>query len=570
MSVPACPLWQDFVAALETAAGVPQANTSSVQPPLPQRADAAVRKLRMQGDGALRNAVAKSLGLHKHQKAPPQTQALARIWFPLTITTNYDSLYADAFESTWSERGRGFRIKREIQVRGRSAGDCQDVLRSLRSPSEPLLWAIQGYLGDWILADDSAENPANQLVVGHHDYRRVTHRDSHFRKAFAEVFRSRSLLFLGSSLAEPYILELFSEVLEFYGTNPQYHFAFVKRDEGNADFLRTRFNIDVLEYDDYSDLPVWIDQLAAALNAANAGVRSRQYTLAAPLPKPSPAVSSRSASGTTPDRAPAIRYQIAATDLEIVYGALTLPEESTACTAVSAGMSLLGQRYLSAAIRDLVQEGLIRYADFSMVPLAKTGPSVDRFGMSPLYCVVTRNDTGERDLRIIGMAMEILCDRADADGFTVVQTQLFAVGQGAAFPGPYSLVTMIRAFAGWRRAHPASTLRLSLHVIDTDVRLDIDSGRIDVLELLSCEEVRFWVEVRFDGQEAERHIEYRAIDTTLGEIAERFHASGPLWQADVIPSPTRRQNVINLDASSLKLTLADLGIVPGSTLRFSR
>jgi hypothetical protein len=395
-------------------------------------------------------------------------------------------------------------------------------------------------------------------VVGHHDYRRATHRDGHFRKAFAEVFRSRSLLFLGSSLAEPYMLDLFGEVLEFYGANPQYHFAFVRRGEGNADFLRTRFNIEVLEYDDYEDLPRWLNRLRNALNAPVPGMHSRRYTLAAPPPE------------KTPLTAPAPRGESGACDLEIVYSALPLPAGPEACTALSAGVGSEGQRYLSASIRALIEKAHLEYPGFRMVSKTETAPCVDRFGETPLYCVVTRNDTGARDLRVLGAAMEMLCDRAALDGFETVHTQLFAVGRGRAFPGPFSLVTMIRAFAGWRRAHPEAGLRLVLHVIDPDVRLDIDSGRIDVLELLSCEEVRFWVEIRHDGLEAERHIELRSPETTLGEIAERYHAASPHWRAEALPAPTHLQRLLPLTPETLSLPLTEIGIVPGSTLRFRR
>ena len=45
-----------------------------------------------------------------------------------------------------------------------------------------------------------------ELVVRHAEYRRAANRVPHFRRRFAELFRTRSLLFLGSGLAEPYFL----------------------------------------------------------------------------------------------------------------------------------------------------------------------------------------------------------------------------------------------------------------------------------------------------------------------------------------------------------------------------
>ena len=56
-----------------------------------------------------------------------------------------------------------------------------------------------------------------EVVVGHADYRRVALRSEGFRRTFAEVFRQRSLLFVGSGLTDRYLLDLFGQIVELYG-----------------------------------------------------------------------------------------------------------------------------------------------------------------------------------------------------------------------------------------------------------------------------------------------------------------------------------------------------------------
>ena len=129
------------------------------------------------------------------QTIPPQTLSLSRLSWPLVLSTNYDNCYAAAFHKSFPER--------HLAIVGRDAEDCQRVLTSLSTAGRSLLWALQGYLKDLPYSDlPSIVTPDldAQLVVGHEEYRRVTYRALHFRRAFAEVFRQRSLLFLGAGI----------------------------------------------------------------------------------------------------------------------------------------------------------------------------------------------------------------------------------------------------------------------------------------------------------------------------------------------------------------------------------
>src|SRR5262245_53101752 len=105
-SVPACPLWPEFVENLETLAGLRPKSVKSKSPVtqssqhLIRRAAHAVRRLKNEGDvtfvevikGAIQSKKTKTscpFDIH----APPVSSALAGIWWPLVLTTNYDDWF---------------------------------------------------------------------------------------------------------------------------------------------------------------------------------------------------------------------------------------------------------------------------------------------------------------------------------------------------------------------------------------------------------------------------------------------------------------------------------------------
>jgi hypothetical protein len=87
-----------------------------------------------------------------------------------------------------------------------------------------------------------------QIVIGHEQYRRVTYREIHFRRAFAEVFRQRSLLFLGSGISETYLQDLFGEVIELFEPSTRPHYALLPDGAVDPDFMLSRFQITVTTY----------------------------------------------------------------------------------------------------------------------------------------------------------------------------------------------------------------------------------------------------------------------------------------------------------------------------------
>jgi SIR2-like domain len=262
MSRPLCRNWAELIEALERRAATAAPGGSAHWDNDRSRVHRAARALAsLQHDAgepvsqSIRATLAASAG-----SPPPQTVALAAMTWPLVLTANLYDLYVAAVHQRLlgtriGERPKTSDLERRtspVLVAGRSATDCHRVLCSLTHPAPPILWALQGYLGgqatidvrgkrhlyaDWSVPYGlTAPHPqdsgplASEIVVGHADYRRVASRAEGFRRTFAEVVRRRSLLFLGSGLAESYLLDLFGEIIELYGRAAHPHYAVARRD----------------------------------------------------------------------------------------------------------------------------------------------------------------------------------------------------------------------------------------------------------------------------------------------------------------------------------------------------
>ncbi|MSP60263.1 MAG: SIR2 family protein [Myxococcales bacterium] len=568
MSRDVCPSWDGFIAALERVAGLPAIAGST---DVVRRAHHAVRRLRSDGPVRFHAAVTEALGARRAE-APEQTRALAAIHWPLTITTNYDDLYlCEARVNQADEVADGGEA---MSVLGRGAGDCQRVLTSLREPCEPILWALHGFLGGQSRHGRRAGQSearrqvlAAELVVGHDEYRRVAHRDLHFRRAFAEVFRSRSLLFLGSSLTDPHLLGLFEEILEFAGPNSLPHFAALRKadiSESDRRFLQSRLNIWVLPLTDHGDLPSLLRALGREIGRGGRAARWG-YTL------------------------PGIASDGSEARLEIVNCAdagLPLPGAKE-CVAVNAGFdrrffpSKLGGPLLARARK----AGLL--PPTLQPPRLKAGSHVARFDDSPFFLVVARGgievgppqkegtggtSRGQRDVRVLARSTAELLDQAVAAGYETLHTEILGGGRRRTFPRRFALIEMVRGFARWHRARAVDDrrpVRLVIQVQRPDVLFDLASGRIEVTELLLCDDLRFWIEVAAGRPEMERQQVFFAGATPIGAVAQAVDVAGEGWSVAVIPRPACDEEPTPLAACGAR-TLEEAGVVPGCTLRFER
>ncbi len=578
LSAPACESWPGLVTSLEREARITAAPPSAGNPPqeLIRRANRAVRRLRTSDPehfpAAVRRALRVAEAAPGPMAAPPQTTALARLWWPLVITTNYDDLFLTSFEMV---HGR-----RQMDVVGRSPTDCQRVLDALYAPSSALLWALQGFfLGISSGEEVKAEHPlVRELVVGHEEYRRVTHREPHFRRAFGEVFRARSFLFVGSGLKEVYVLELLGEVLELLGASANPNFAFVKRGEVDPGFLYARFETMAIEYDDHAEVPGLLNRIADVVEQERARIVRWRYA--------------------APGRA-----RNEQSSLEIVRGRLPMPRTEE-CVALSVGgartMVFLG-RSSRAYLEDLgvVQKGAVHVAKpgapapasgpyaLPLFPRAEAPPEgnqgwrVARLPNVPAYLVRARTEKDEYALGLIAGAFEDLLTATAADGFETVRTTLIASGgrkirQGTSspeyhrrpYPAYYALIQMLRAYARFTQAVDAP-LRVVIYVVDRSVSFELESGRLDVTDLLTSDErLRFWTEARLEGGSLDRRLMTADENTTIGDIADALDLPLASWLVDVVPLPRLGAHTMHRIEEAHALTLADLDVVPGATLRF--
>jgi hypothetical protein len=128
---------------------------------------------------------------------------------------------------------------------------------------------------------------------------------------------------------------------------------------------------------------------------------------------------------------------------------------------------------------------------------------------------------------------------------------------------------MMRAIgAEWRRSPDAEVRRLTLYIVDPEVYMDLGSGRIDVAELLNCQDVRFWAEIATPSGGVERRLfQEDPQNRTLGNIAADLDISVENWEAEVTPPPDFEREILPL-ADKCGKKLEELGVVPGSTLHF--
>ena len=564
LSYPNCHLWPEFVKRLEKAAKIaaseenPSNYDEDDSDALIRQANTAVRKLRARNPDLFAWEVRKALWTKK-RNTPPATASLAGIWWPLVLTTNYDDLLLTDF--------REKQHPRQMDIVGRSAADCQRILTSLNSPSRALLWALQGFFGGPPGSDDGdLHQLKDELVVGHEEYRRVTHRALHFRRAFAEVYRSRQLFFLGSGLKEHYLRDLFNEILEVYGPCVYHHYALVKRGELNPDFMEANFQIKVIEYDDHAQVHKWLDQLGEAIKGER--YKTVRWTYAC-------------------QSQPTLHSVDQKIHLELVRSSLPTHLDENECLAVSAGGK--GDDYFfSVPIQGLLDRmglGGVKPATIEASGRnPQTNMNIGRFKNRPVYAVRARENGDTYSLNAIAAATMDLLDLGAQQGYKCILSQLLAAGGTSSdkeyrayrirpFPERFSLVQMISAYGRWRLDHDKkSSPQLSIYLPQPEVYLEISSGRFDVLELLTDPySLRFWVEIIWPAGRSERHLVDTKYNKIVAAVADRFNIPRQGWEIELIPPARKGDNIFKLEDRDIWANwIVELGVVPGSTMRFRR
>lgn len=513
--------------------------------------------LRRRRDGELAGALRRVLSASMGEAMPAQTTALARLDWPLMITTNYDDLLRRAYNRRLEDDARqrlatasgqtDIEVERVV-VAGRNARDCQQVSSSLDASTGPILWALQGFL-----ASDGEPPLEDEIVLGHEEYRRATHAQPHFRRVFAEVFRRRNFLFLGSGLAEPYFLDLFGEVIEFFGPNPAPHYA-LACDDLDDDFLSSRYNILVIRYGKYGELP---DLLGGLHKAASGDAPRQRYWgfhdrgLHSSIEDPD--------LGGSPIG-----------ELSIVTAPLPVPKQGRReCAVLSAGLLQAGSLYLSESMKNIVSAAARSRLNGRTGVRIPEGPVFfDLADAGGFAAIAAWKDYRTRDLRTIRPGVVHALAWAVAKGFDTVHMALIGAGHTRHFHPRFSLAEIIRGFRDWRGAQaPGQTaVRLIVHVVDTAAVRTLDAGSLDVLELLSARDLRFWLEI-LDGDRVERALLFRDEDEQVSALAEQYGVDGDDWAVEADPQPvTGGLETVEISRASLRR----LGVLPGATLRFTR
>lgn len=600
MSHPACPLWDGFVTRLEDQAGIlPDRFTSD---PV-ERAARAVRRIRHDPGRDIAEVV-RSVLVADPQEPPPQIKELARLHWPLVLSTNYDDFYPAAVDSVRERRKRrsGEMNEAPALLLGRSPEDCQKVLVALRRPEAPILWALQGYVGGQALAPTGmryAEFVADdepyqrkvqalhgELVVGHSEYRHVALASEPFRRAFAEVYRHRSLVFLGSGLSDRYFLDLFSEVIELHGPSPLPHFAFLVADKARADFLRQYFGIWVVRLSSHDELPLRLGALAARVHGAK--WRERRWVYG---------------------RTPGVVSRGAWVEPELTVVPAELPSDvgQDGCIVVSAG-GTPDRLHVSHVCSKLFEKWgrTLRTSDFERVddraeasipiwrhkevrsllavnarmnPWSRPGgrvrpldPTLSPIGMTPHP---TENSRTLRDIRLVEMATRQVVRIAGEFGYKHVHSMLLAAGGRRTFPRATSLMQMAR---GWARAslRDPQSPSLSVYVVDrdVDVLLDLQSGRLNLRLGLEPEVFEFWIEIHSARGLPERYLCCERADARLLDFTSEFDLESDDWSLQLDPAPT--VGWANWTIGGVRiwervyddfLSLERFGLLPGSVLR---
>ena len=452
---------------------------------------------------------------------PSQTKALAGAFWPLVITTNYDDVY-------WKATPKG-RQNPAPTVLGRDRRDCHEVLSSLDSGLEPLLWCIQGFVGGQKLAKpkdivrnrQKREQLLREVVLGYQQYQRATNDAPHFRRAFAEVCRRRSLLFLGSGITEDYLLNLFSEIRHHHGPSRRPHFALVKKDDCREDeyrFMELRLGIVPILYEDHTDLPKWLKMFTDEIR------------------KP-PFNPDEGETWKSPSQMIAANYRIGKgdgshIDLEIKYRALQKSDNEAMVISV-------GKDGNTPLLGGMAQDVLrLNNLEDSWKPHPKKPKLVFQHNKAQwLFAVAARKKSSDyRDLGIIPEALASGLEAA-AKCHSVIHVGAIASGPKRPWHPAHPFVQMlcgIRKFVASNNTGCAK--RIVLHIVDWSVWLAIWAKKVVIPELLFSDLVTYSVDLESYTGDRERFSVTMPANKCLKDLLKRCGLKKKQWKAELKPS----------------------------------
>jgi len=573
MSAPTCASWTDFLLALAHAAGqrvpapllVAIAAGTAESTALYRLADDCVRTLGARGRVAFAAACRAALYKPGDRPVPPQARALARLSWPLVLSTNYDDLVLRAARDRYDDERAGGRhadgLPPLFEIVGQGVQDCHVVLRSLDVVTDPVLWALQGYLGDreltrTALTDAKALRLEREVVIGHQQYQGVIHAQPHLRRALAEVFRRRSLLFLGSGVQEDYLVNLFGEILHHHGPSAHPHVAVFtegKRAMVDEKFFRLRLGIEPVFVPDFAAIPALLDRIAVNVTPP------RELDARTFVPGCAPYELAYRVHGAGMRPADGIV-------LRLRNEAVAPPRTTDACVAVSVGWSADHTLALGGMAVELLQAagvGAPRWRDFSAIA---TGELVHQHGANPAIFAIAARDTRDRqlpdrrDLQIIPMALGTFLSHIDG-AYASATIGMLAAGSRRPWPSLFPFIMMLSAIRTFAAA-PRRTLReISIAIVDPAVWFPLLAGKLPVEQVLASGTATVAVFVGDPADDLEHYAIVIAAGDTVRDVAARCGLGDGDWHVTVYPLPAGAGHSVG-DFEAFE-------VVPGATVMFA-
>jgi hypothetical protein len=139
---------------------------------------------------------------------------------------------------------------------------------------------------------------------------------------------------------------------------------------------------------------------------------------------------------------------------------------------------------------------------------------------------------------------------------------------GGSVPPVFGFIEVVRTFAQWKRECD-SKLRLTVHAEPT-IEFNLDSGRIDIRELMSSDQIRFWAVVSsgFNREPVRRSLRYppeTKLERILHDIDLPCGDESGNWSVSLCPSP-RRNAKPKTAKDLLQSNLMQIGVAFGSVL----
>jgi hypothetical protein len=252
--------------------------------------------------------------------------------------------------------------------------------------------------------------------------------------------------------------------------------------------------------------------------------------------------------------------------------------DSGACVVVSAGSTYEAEPeqrrlYLSARLRSYVDRLCPAFAQAMLErpprpheELVHVLPALPGRRACPVAAVTPWRDPWTRDILLIGDGTVAALAWARAEGYERVHMALLGAGRMRHFPASVSLVEIVRGFRRARHADPA-TPRLVIHVVDEQAVFELTSGRLDVVELLTSGDIRFWAEVPGRDGEIERELLFQPETATVSDVVAECGLGVGDWSVELDPSPVPGAGGRPLRVIAGQ-SIREVGVIPGGTVRF--